>query len=131
MSVKHPNKKFQATYRDCNRTITVNLAVMLYEEENVFYAFCPALDLYGYGTSEDEAKQSFEISLSEFIKYTLHKGTLNTVLTSLGWKIKSGKKEVYTPPTVKHLLSRNADYGKIMQSHSFKQVMQDIVIPAC
>ena len=33
--------------------------------------YSPALDLSGYGSSEDEAKGSFEIALEEFIKIKL------------------------------------------------------------
>jgi len=38
------------------------------------------LDLSGSGNTEEEAKNSFEIVLSEYFKYTQHKKTLARIL---------------------------------------------------
>jgi hypothetical protein len=72
-----------------NRTIEVSLSVILFKDNGSNVAFCPALNVYGYGETESEAKKSFEFSLSEFFRYTLNKKTLNSELEALGWKIKT------------------------------------------
>ena len=51
--------------------ISVSLAVILYEEDKIYYAYCAALDILGYGNSEEEARRSFEIMLEEILKYAI------------------------------------------------------------
>lgn len=63
--------------------VKVNLAVMLYTEDNIHYAFCPALDLYGYGYTDDEAKKSFEVCLSEVVRYSLEHGKFGDVFRNV------------------------------------------------
>lgn len=65
--------------------IRVSLAVFLYEDDGVYYAMCPALDIIGYGNSEDEARASFEVMIAEVIKEVVENGNLFVWLQSLGW----------------------------------------------
>lgn len=53
----------------------VDLALILFEEDGSQIAYCQALDVSGYGNDEEEAKRSFEISLSEFFRYLINKKT--------------------------------------------------------
>lgn len=124
-------KKFCATLQGKGKTIEVSLAVLFYQEDKIHFAYCPTLDIYGYGENEQEAKDSFEVNVSEFFRYTLNKGTLYEVLKSLGWKIRRGKIQKITPPTVEQLVARDNDYSNILQTRSVRQVFQNIAIPAC
>jgi len=54
------------------------------------------LDLSGYGDSEDEAHNSFQTVLTEYLRYTVNKKTLGIDLESHGWSIKKiYAKELY------------------------------------
>lgn len=64
----------------------VGLSVLSYRDEDLYVLFSPALDLFGYGHTDKEARQSFDETLNEFLRYTSNKGTLQAELTRLGWK---------------------------------------------
>jgi hypothetical protein len=66
-----------------NTLIEVSLPVVLFKENNIHIAYCPAVNVYGYGESDSEAKKSFEISLSEFFRYTI------TLLSTKSWTVKN------------------------------------------
>ena len=62
------NLGFQGTWGHGGVKIKVTVDLISFEEaENVIY-YCPAFDLSGYGNSEHEAKQSFEVVIGEFFK---------------------------------------------------------------
>lgn len=64
----------------------INLKVqVLFKKEGDFYvAYCPALELSGYGYSKSDAKKSFSENLEIFIEEVNEKGTLDKVLLDLG-----------------------------------------------
>ena len=84
--------------------LIVRVDIIQFIEDSICYVYCPALDLTGYGLNEAEAKQSFEITLLEYIKYTTNKKTFKKDLQSLGWKsIGKGK---YAAPTLTDLINK-------------------------
>lgn len=42
-----------------------SLDVVIYKEDNIYYAICIPLDIIGYGKSVEEAKQSFAVMIEE------------------------------------------------------------------
>jgi len=77
-----------------NHSYTVQVWTYFDEEEKVFYAVCPELDIIGGGSSESEALGSFETSIAEFVKYVCNKRTVADVLIGLGWDVhKKGRSE--------------------------------------
>jgi len=69
-------------------TVNVSVPLLSFKEDDTFIVYSPALDVSGYGDTEEEARKSFELTLEEFINYTLNKKTFQSELTRLGWKIK-------------------------------------------
>lgn len=57
-------------------TVTVNVPVILFKEDNVQIVFCPSLDISGSGHTIAEAQQSFATTLEAYLQYTINKGTL-------------------------------------------------------
>lgn len=53
--------------------VTVNVPVLSFKEDNANIIYCPALDLSGSGNTESEAKESFEIVVTESLKYSVRK----------------------------------------------------------
>ncbi|OFX26983.1 MAG: hypothetical protein A2033_15930 [Bacteroidetes bacterium GWA2_31_9] len=100
--------------------INVGLSLVEFKENNITIIYSPALDLSGYGNNTDEARQSFEVSLREFLKYTTSKSTLNEVLMNLGWTINgSSTKPKYRPPLDTELISKNETYSEIINKKNY------------
>ena len=100
--------------------VIIKLRVVLFKEDNVTIAFCPALDLVGYGETEAEAKKSFEIVLFEFIDYTKKKGTLEKELQRLGWTRKNKHTSKLMPPDFLESVKNNEELKKVVNNHPFK-----------
>ena len=89
---------FEAQYSDGKTKISLNVGVYIFQEDNVYISYCPALDLSGYGETENAAKTSFGQTLGMYIEYCLHKNTLVKDLQKHGWKIKSMKQKRIKAP---------------------------------
>lgn len=122
------NKQFGGVYKSGNKGIDVRLSVILFEEDGSQVVYCPALDISGYGKNENEARESFTISLGEFFTYTTHKQTFHSELTRLGWKIKNNN-NFMKPPEMSKLLSENENFTRIFNNHSYRKIDQEITIP--
>ncbi len=98
-----------------SNSVKVNLQVLVFEEENIYFAYMPSFDLTGYGKTEEEAKESLTIVLGEFFRYSLNKNTLSVEMQMLGWKIKSKKKPMYAPQ-LSDLINMNEQLKEIVNS---------------
>jgi len=91
---------------------TVTIQIQLMKEGDTFVVYSPALDLCGYGKTEDDAKKDFDAALKIFIEETKAQGTLEKALNELGWKkVLVNDKPRWTPsielinnPTEKEIL---------------------------
>ncbi len=80
-------RKAQGTLQRADeKTVEIGLSLLAYLDEGLHVIFSPALDLFGYGNTEKEARASFDETLEEFLRYTTNKGTLQAELLRLGWK---------------------------------------------
>lgn len=102
--------------------IRVSLAVFLYEDDGVYYAMCPALDIIGYGNNEDEAKTSFEVMIAEVIKEVVENGNLFVWLQSLGWS-------KCQPPKTTELINKDESLATIVNEKSYRTIHKDILLP--
>lgn len=122
--------RFQGNWNDGRQEIIVNLPMIQFEEDNCQILYCPALEVHGYGETESEAYESFKVSLSEFFKYTIRKGTFESEMIRLGWKIGKSKNKGFTPPTMKHLLDKNENFSRIFNNFPFKKFDKPVTFPA-
>lgn len=104
-------------------TIKLNVPLIIFREGSTVIAFCPVLDLSGYGKTEREAKESFEIVVSEFLDYTTKKRTLDKELKKLGWSVSKNAKKASPPDWCKVT-------DKSIFEKDFKKVHQPIFMPA-
>ena len=51
--------------------VSSELAIFLFREDDNFIAYSPALDLSGYGKTEEDARNSFNIVLKEYFDYVM------------------------------------------------------------
>jgi predicted RNase H-like HicB family nuclease len=72
--------------RKTRQAMLTNIHIDIYREGEWFVAFSPALDVSSYARSEAEAVSRFREALALFLEDTQQKGTLEQVLTGLGWR---------------------------------------------
>lgn len=121
------NLRFEGDIGLVDKRYFVSLSLIEFKEDDVTIVYSPALDLSGYGYSSEEAKNSFNIALHEFLRYTSNKNTVNDILKDLGWKIKGSKKNPkYQPPLNTELVNKNALYSDILNSKNYKVFNEDV-----
>ena len=105
----------------------IGLSLVEFTEDNIIIIYSPALDLSGYGNSEEEAKKSFSEAMDEFFKYTTNKKTLDTVLKGLGWSIEGSKsKPQFNPPKDSDMVTSNSLYNEIVNQKNYKVSRQEV-----
>lgn len=112
-----------------NKSVTIDLQVLFFEEEAIHYAYMPSFDLTGYGNTAEEAKESLTVVLDEFLRYTLNKNTLFIEMQRLGWKIKSKKKPMYAPQ-MSDLINTNEQLKDIVNSKQYSTSNYQVNVPA-
>jgi hypothetical protein len=122
------NKNITGMWTSNDRTVEVNLSLIIFEDDGKVVVYCPALDISGYGLNEREAIESFKVSLGEFFLYTLQKKTFLSELKKLGWTI--SKSKTMMPPAMSKLLKQNANFSNIFNNYPFKKINEQISIPA-
>jgi len=115
-------KKFGST------RVKVNVQVILFKEDDIWYAYLPALDINGYGNNEDEAKESLKIAINEFIRFTPNKKTFFDELKHLGWIIKKSKKS-FIAPKISEMINENEELKEIVDSRSYKSDDYQVRVP--
>lgn len=119
-------------FQNNKHTVSVDVQLINFIENNVYLCYCPQLDLTGYGHTEQEALDSFNVVSSEFFNYTSNKDTLVKVLINLGWKIKKGsskKPKGLVIPDWQNLLKKNSVLEDITKKE-FSVVNYSVGIPA-
>ncbi len=112
---------FSGQFKSEDYEVKLHISVLSFKDCGVNVIYAPALDVYGTGNNLDEAKQSFEVSVSEFFKYTLNQNTLKTELKRLGWKINGSNKNLkIAQPNLADMLNRNGELKEIMENNSYK-----------
>jgi hypothetical protein len=115
-------------YNSKEGNLLVRVDVIKFIEDNICYVICPALDIVGYGHTEADASKSFEITLFEYIKYTMHKKTLKKDLIALGWKIKD--KNTFEMPSLSTLAERDESLRNLLDNKIFQKDYRNISLPA-
>lgn len=80
-----------------NNNLSFKLPVIITKQGRRFVAFTPALDISTSGKSEKEAKVRFGELANIFLEEIVEAGTVNDVLTELGW---TKAKTRWTPPQI-------------------------------
>ena len=101
--------------------LSLSLSVILYEEDKIHYAYCAALDILGYGNTEDEARKSFEIMVKEILEDAVSNGNLETMLKYYGWN----KTE---PPKTSDLIARSSTLAEIIDNKPYRSIKKNIMI---
>lgn len=108
--------------------VSVTLDVYVFKEDDCFIAYSPALDLSGYGDSEEAAKSSFSIVMEQYIAYCLSKRTLVKDLRAHGWKVKSLKQRKMSAPSFDMLLRSNDTFKDILENKEYRKLAEPFPI---
>ena len=68
-----------------HNVLHLHLTVLVFQQEEYYVSFCPALQLSSYGDSVQEAKNGFDDVMKDYIEEGTKKGTLHDDLVSHGW----------------------------------------------
>src|ERR1035437_9292671 len=122
------SKNFSGIWKSNEHTVVLSL--IIFAEEGTEVVYCPALDISGYGINEQEASESFKISLGEFFLYTKHKKTFISELKRLGWTITTNKNRPMIPPTMSKMLEENKNFSNIFNNYPFRKINDQFSLPA-
>jgi len=122
------NLGHSSQYRDGRNWVNVKLSLIEFEEDGLHFVYSPALDLTGYGKTEVEAKESYDIAMEEFLTYTTHKETVFKELERLGWTI--SKKKKISAPSLPELLQSRSYLEEIFTEKQFRKTDENVAIPA-
>ncbi len=117
-----------ARYADGRNWINVTLSLIEFEEDGLHFVYSPALDLTGYGKTKKQARDSYDLALEEFLKYTSREETILSELERLGWRI-SNKKKI-TAPSLSALIQSRSYLEEIFTEKDFRKTSEDVAIPA-
>ena len=95
--------------------------VVLFQDEGMWFAHCAALEITGYGRNEQEARESFEVMLDEFFRYTTEEGTLHSELRRMGWQV-----EAHTPPPFGALVAKDELLRRLFDTKPVRTVLEPI-----
>lgn len=121
---------FKAEYNTENSTLNFLLSVYIFTENNIYIAYCPALDISGYGEKEEDAKKSFGEVMRQYIEYCVHKNTLVKDLQKHGWKVRSVKQKKFKAPDIAYMMKKNLDFKEILDNKEYSRYMENVSIPS-
>ncbi|NQU52427.1 MAG: hypothetical protein HQ522_07795 [Bacteroidetes bacterium] len=130
MQSKMQGKKATGSISFGHHRFNVSLDLISFQENDTTIMYCPPLEVYGYGSDEKEAQESFETSLAEFLRYCTNKNTLRLELKRLGWQLKKSKTKPMIPPSITELLSTNENLSRIYNNFDFRKTTTSVSIPA-
>ena len=86
------------TLKRSDHSIIVSLEVALFQEDEMWVAYCPALEVSSYGENQEDARKAFDEAMQIFLSETIRKGTLERYLLRLGWQLQQKPIPVYKQP---------------------------------
>ncbi len=110
------------------RTIEISLSTIVFEEDGLFVCLSPALNTSGYGSSREDAIESFKIVVEDFIEDNLRKEKLENALLALGWAYDD--KEVHGDLDGKTLKREMSEYSGIATQGVFYAYSETIAAVA-
>lgn len=94
--------------KSTNFDIKGRIPVISYLEDDHYIVYTPALEITTQAKSLEDSKKRFDEAVSLFFEHIVEEGTLEEVLTDLGWK-KQGKD--WEAPTVIENTLQNVSFS--------------------
>lgn len=120
-------KHEEGTFENSGNVIKGSLSVYLFvDDEETHIAYSPALDLAGYGNTNEEAKESFSVVLEEYLHYTITHNTVWDDFKKYGWKHSTDRIQ---EPSLTYLLKQNNSYLELLNRPKYVKYGHDLEIP--
>lgn len=124
--MKGSNKITRFFNKRHSEKIVVQLDMIDFQEDGIFCTYSPALDLVGYGNTQQEAHNSWEVVLAEYLKFTVENNTLQKDLTKHGWTVSNDN---LTPPPFTWLLVHNDQVKDFYDNYNFTKSSRPVKVP--
>jgi hypothetical protein len=121
---------FDAEMQLTKGNLKAHLDLYSFLEKNVYIIYCPALDLSGYGETEEDARKSFEEVFTSTMKYMVNKNTLHEDLRKHGWNVRGKKSHDLKSPKFEDMYRSNKDFKEIIDKKPYQRTYKDVMIPA-
>lgn len=113
-------------------SVKVNVSVYVfldtdYPKPNMWIAYCPSLNIIGYGYGEDAAKKDFEFMLDEYFTEQLKNKTLEQDLKNFGWK-KYNK--AFDEPKATDLAAHDEMFSEVLNAPMYSKINIGNTYPA-
>jgi len=104
----------------------VQVDILQFNEDGLFYNYCPALHLTGYGKTLLASTQSFDIVFQEYIVYTVENLTFLADIKSLNWQ---STRTEYLIPTLSQLSHIDENLKRILDELEFIKITASLDLP--
>ncbi len=122
--------KFDAEMKMPKANIKAHLDLYSFLDSSTYIIYCPALDMSGYGNTEEEALKSFEITFSSSMEYMINKNTIHEDLKKHGWNVRGKKSHDLKSPKFEDMYKSNKDFKDIIDNKPYQRMYKDVCIPA-
>lgn len=115
------------TIKLSNKGIEVKVSVFVYldaeyPEGNMFIAYCPSLNLVGYGNGETNAKKDFEWIMDDYLNDMMSNGTLEDDLKNHGWVL---SKKTFQEPKISDMIARDKELKDFIDKDCYQRINID------
>jgi len=110
--------------------ISAHLDLYSFLDKNIHILYCPALDMSGYGETEEDAQKSFEEVFTTSMAYMVNKNSLHDDLKKHGWNIRGKKSHDLKSPKFEDMYKTNKEFKDIIDNKPYQKIYKDVCIPA-
>ena len=109
--------------------ISAHLDLYSFLDKNIHILYCPALDMSGYGETEEDAQKSFEEVFTTSMAYMVNKNSLHDDLKKHGWNIRGKKSHDLKSPKFEDMYKTNKEFKDIIDNKPYQKIYKDVCIP--
>ena len=121
---------FDAELKVPKGNISAHLDLYSFLDKNIHILYCPALDMSGYGETEEDAQKSFEEVFTTSMAYMVTENSLHDDLKKHGWNIRGKKSHDLKSPKFEDMYKTNKDFKDIIDNKPYQKIYKDVCIPA-
>ena len=120
---------FDAELKVPKGNISAHLDLYSFLDKNIHILYCPALDMSGYGETEEDAQKSFEEVFTTSMAYMVNKNSLHDDLKKHGWNIRGKKSHDLKSPKFEDMYKTNKEFKDIIDNKPYQKIYKDVCIP--
>ena len=91
--------------------VSIQVSVYFFQEGNSRLAYCPSLDLCGYGMTMSDARTDLEYVLNNYIQDQTENRTLSQDLAQHGWNVEDEHRAM--EPTFAEIVKRSSQLKRV------------------